>query len=117
MSGRVDRKAALITALLLLVGLVILYSASAPFSLKHYGSDTYMLFKQFLAAIAGITLLLFFSWFDYHRLAAVNHVLFLGALGLTLLTILPLGIGEGRWLWVGPFALQPTELLKFTLII
>ena len=116
-SGRVDRKAALITALLLLIGLVILYSASAPFSLKHYGSDTYMLFKQFLAAIAGIALLLFFSWFDYHRLAAINDVLFLGAIGLTLLTILPLGIGEGRWLWVGPFALQPTELLKFTLII
>jgi len=80
-SGRVDRKAALITALLLLIGLVILYSASAPFSLKHYGSDTYMLFKQFLAAIAGIALLLFFSWFDYHRLAAINDVLFLGAIG------------------------------------
>ena len=89
MSGRVDRKAALIAALLLLVGLVILYSASAPFSLRHYGSDTYMLSKQSLAALAGIALLLFFSWFDYHRLAAINHVLFLGADELVLPAVLP----------------------------
>lgn len=117
MNGRVDRRVLLVTGLLVLIGLVILYSASAPFSLRHYGSDTHMLFKQFIAAIGGTVLLLFFSRFDYHRLAALNDFLFVGAIGLTLLTILPVGIGDGRWLSIGPFALQPTELLKFSLIL
>ena len=117
MSGRVDRRAIGITALLVLTGLVILYSASAPFSLRHYGSDTFMLFKQFMAAIAGSIALLFFTFFDYHKLAALNGLMLLGATGLTLLTILPLGLGEGRWLFVGPFAVQPTEFVKFALIV
>ena len=116
-TGRADRRALLVSALLVLLGLVILYSASSPFSLRHYGSDTYMLFKQFLAAAAGAALLLFFSFFDYHRLAKLNGLLLLGATGLTLLTILPFSFADGRWLSLGPFALQPTELLKFALIV
>ncbi|MFC2077682.1 putative lipid II flippase FtsW [Candidatus Bipolaricaulota bacterium] len=117
MSERIDRRLLLIATLLVLVGLVILYSASAPFSQRHYGSDTSMLFRQFLAASAGIALLVFFSFFDYRRLAAINDLLFLGAIGLTALTVLPIGLGDGRWISIGPLALQPTELLKFTLIV
>jgi len=116
-NGRVDRRGLLVTALLVLLGLLILYSASAPFSLKHYGSDTYMLFKQLVAAAGGTVLLAFFARFDYRRMAKVNDVFLVGAIGLTLLTILPLGLGEGRWLSIGPFALQPTELVKFSLLI
>jgi cell division protein FtsW len=117
LSGRVDRRAIGVTALLVLIGLLILYSASAPFSLRHYGSDTHMLFKQFVAALAGTGALLFFTFFDYHKLAALNGILLLGAIGLTLLTVLPLGLGEGRWLPLGPFAVQPTEFVKFALIV
>lgn len=117
MSGRIDRRILLVTALLVAVGLVMLYSASAPFSLRHYGSDTYMLSRQLIAALAGIALLVFFSLYDYHRLAAINDILLVAAIGLTALTILPLGLGSGRWISVGPFQLQPTELLKFTLVV
>jgi len=116
-SRRVDLRVLLVSALLVLLGLVILYSASSPFSLRHYGSDTYMVFRQFLAAIAGIALLLFFSFFDYHRFAKLNGLILLGATGLTFLTILPFGFADGRWLSLGPFALQPTEFLKFALIV
>jgi cell division protein FtsW len=116
-SGRIDRRMLLVTALLVAIGLVMLYSASAPFSLRHYGSDTHMLSRQLLAALAGIALLVFFSFYDYHRLAAINDAILIGAIGLTALTVLPIGLGYGRWISVGPFALQPTELLKFTLVV
>jgi len=114
---RLDLKAFSVTVFLLFCGLLVLYSASAPFSLRHYGSDTYMLLKQLIAAAAGIAVLAFFGFFDYHRLAAIDNLLLIGAFGLTLLTILPVGIGEGRWLFIGPFAVQPTEFLKFSLIV
>ncbi|HHK67303.1 putative lipid II flippase FtsW [Candidatus Acetothermia bacterium] len=115
--GGLDLKALLVTVFLLFCGLLVLYSASAPFSIRHYGSDGYMLMKQLLAAGFGVAVLAFFALFDYHRLAAINNVFMIGAFGLTVLTILPLGIGEGRWLFIGPFAVQPTEFLKFSLIV
>ena len=118
MDGRVDRGIVLSAALLLLFGLVMVYSASAPFSLRHYGSDTHLLIKQLIAAFLGIGLLVLFSYIDYHRLQQLDDILLLGAFGLAFLTILPLhGISDGRWLHLGSFAVQPTEILKFALII
>jgi cell division protein FtsW len=94
-AGRVDQTTLLVTSLLLLVGLIALYSASAPFSLKVYGS----------------------ALLDYHVLAQINDLLLLGAVGLSVLTILPIGIADGRWLMVGPFPIQPTEFVKLSLIV
>jgi len=74
--------------------------------------------KQLIAAALGIGLLILFSYIDYHRLQHVDDILLLGAFVLTFLTLLPLGaISDGRWLRIGSFALQPTEVLKFALII
>ena len=117
MNERVDRKLLGITVLLVACGLVVLYSASAPFSLRHYGSGTYMLTKQFIASLAGMVALVFFALFDYHRLAALADLLMLGAFGLALMTLLPLPFADGRWLNLGPFAVQPTEFLKLAWIL
>ncbi|HDL85728.1 MAG TPA: putative lipid II flippase FtsW [Candidatus Acetothermia bacterium] len=118
MDGRVDRGIVLSAALLLLFGLVMVYSASAPFSLRHYGTDTHLLVKQLIAALLGIGLLVLFSYIDYHRLQQLDDILLLGAFGLVFLTVLPLhAISDGRWLHVGSFVIQPTEILKFALII
>ncbi len=118
MERRADRGTVLVTFLLLLYGLVMVYSASAPFSLQNFHSDAYLFLKQLTAAGIGIILLVGFSRFDYHRLRHLDDILLLGSFLLTVMTILPLpGISNGRWLHLGPFALQPTELLKFALII
>ena len=117
MDGRIDRGIVLSAALLLLFGLVMVYSASAPFSLRYYGTDTHLLVRQLMAALLGIGFLVLFSYIDYHRLQQLDDILLLGAFALTFLTILPLhGISDGRWLHVGPLVIQPTEVLKFALI-
>jgi cell division protein FtsW len=115
-NGRSDYATILTTSLLLLVGLIVLYSASAPFSLRHYGSDLHMLLRQLIAAGVGLIALVFFARFDYHRIAQVNELLLVGSVGLSLLTLLPLGISDGLWLNLGPFPLQPTEFVKFALV-
>jgi len=112
----VDRKTLIVTALLLLYGLIMVYSASAPFSLRHYGSDIHLFVKQVIAAVAGLVLMWGLARFDYHRLAQLDDILLVGGFLLTLLTLFP-RIGDGRWLNLGPFALQPTEFLKFALIV
>ncbi|MGD9675622.1 MAG: putative lipid II flippase FtsW [Candidatus Bipolaricaulia bacterium] len=117
MNGRSDYATALTTSLLLFVGLIMLYSASAPFSLRHYGSDVHMLLRQLIAVGVGVVALVVLAHFDYHRLSQMNGLLLLGSVGLSLLTLLPLGISDGLWLSIGPFPLQPTEFVKFALIL
>jgi len=106
-----------VTSVLVLTGLVALYSASAPFSLRHFGSDLSMLFRQAVAAVVGLAALGILAAIDYRRLAAINDLLLLGSFALTVMTILPLGLGDGRWIALGPASFQPTELLKFSLIL
>jgi len=115
--GLVDRRAVLLTALLLFAGVIMLYSASSPFSSRHYGSDVAMLVRQLIAAAVGILGMITLSLWDYHRLVELNDLLLLGGILLTILTILPFGPGEGRWLPLGPFTFQPTEAVKFSLIL
>ncbi len=117
MNGRVDQTTILTTSLLLVVGLVALYSASAPFSLRYYGNDVHMVIRQAIAAAAGLVALAVLASIDYRLLAQINDIALIGSVGLTLLTILPLGISDGRWLYLGPVPLQPTELVKVSLVI
>ena len=95
----------------------MLYSASSPFSLRHYGSDTSMLIRQLIAASVGIVALIVLESWDYHNLVLLNDVLLVGGILLTVLTILPIGLSDGRWLPLGPFTFQPTEVVKFSLIL
>lgn len=117
MDGMVDRHAVLVTALLLFSGMIMLYSASSPFSLRHYGSDMSMLVRQLMAAGVGIVALLILESWDYHSLVQLNNVFLLGGIFLTLLTILPIGLSDGRWLPLGPVTFQPTEAVKFSLVL
>jgi cell division protein FtsW len=95
----------------------MLYSASSPFSLLHYGSDTSMLVRQMLAACVGLVALLILQSWDYHRLVAFNDLILVGTIFLTVLTILPSGLSEGRWIMIGSQTVQPTEFVKFSLVL
>ena len=117
MDARSDRGIIFVIGMLLLFGLVMAYSASAPFSLRHYGTSVHLFLKQLAAAALGLALLFLLSRFDYHRLRGVSEVLLIGSFLLTVATLLPLPlVSDSRWILLGPFALQPTELVKFGLI-
>ena len=118
MTGRADRATMLTTSILVLSGLIALYSASAPFSLRHYGSDVYMLVRQLVAVGVGVVGLLVLARLDYRLLLRMNGALLVGSIGLSLVTLLPLPICTGGcWLSLGPFDLQPTEFVKLALIL
>ena len=119
MSGRqaLDHRLLALVIVALLFGLVLVYSSSCALSAKHFGSSTYLLRKQLIAAALGLGVLLLLARLDYHRLQRWDDLLLLLAFGLTLLTAFP-GLGRGgRWLRLGPFLFQPSELLKLALII
>jgi cell division protein FtsW len=99
--GRLSRtsiRLLLVVAAMLVLGLVMVYSASYGYAFSdastHQGDPAYYLRRQFIAAVAGVVLLIALSFLDYHIFRKVAVYI----LGATFLFIAPTAIG-GRWLF------------------
>lgn len=109
----------LIVVLLVVIGLVILYSTSAYNGQVNFHDSFYYLKKQAFATVLGIVLMLFVAGMDYHiwqRLAVFGY---LAAVALSVAVML-FGReinGSKRWLALGPFSFQPSEFAKVALIL
>ncbi|GFI44511.1 MAG: cell division protein FtsW [Dorea sp.] len=111
----------LLTALFLLVitGLVILYSTSAYNGDVKFHDSFYYLKKQVFATSLGIAGMFVVANMDYH---VWRHFAVLGYLTAILLSVAVLFIGDEingskRWLSLGPFSFQPSEFAKVALIL
>lgn len=123
-SKRRSQPAALLmvsTGSLVLLGLIMILSASSVSSFATYGSSFLYFNKQLLWAGIGLAGFVFFSRFDYRRLRGKGYML-LPAVGVLLLAVLIPGVGivaggSARWLGAGPLAFQPSELAKLALVL
>ncbi len=108
---------ALLLLLLMICGMALfnLYSASYP---PHaYGIPPYL--KQLYFFLIGFSLVLFLLAFDYQELHFWNYF-FYGFVICLLVAILIIGRTAGgaqRWINLGLFNLQPSELAKLMLVI
>ncbi len=110
-----------VAGVLTIIGLVFIYSSSSIFALEKFGSAHYFFKKQFIFLIPSCIGFLIFALVPLERLKRATPLLFLAALMLTCLTFVPaLGLkchGSNRWLSVGGFGFQPSELLKLFLFM
>jgi cell division protein FtsW len=114
--GALDYVLLLAVAGLLMIGLLMVFSAS---QLSVDGDPSYWFRKQLVWAALGVVALLFTARLDYHAWQRVSLPGMLLALGLLLL-VLRLGhtvYGAQRWLSLGLFSFQPSELAKLALAI
>lgn len=105
--------------ILLIMGIICVYSASSVLAMTHYGYAHYFVKKQCIGLILGILLALGIQKVPIKTVKAAAPYLFWGSLLLTAATLLPsisyLIHGSRRWLAIGGFSFQPSELLKVTL--
>jgi cell division protein FtsW len=116
----VDRWMFTVTTLLVFVGLVMIFSASAVMAKERYGSAYEFLVKQLIWAVAGLFVMVVAMKVDYKRLQHPALVFsLLGFTTLLLISVFFLGRAHGthRWFHVGPISLQPSELAKPALIL
>ncbi|MBV9104695.1 MAG: cell division protein FtsW [Verrucomicrobia bacterium] len=110
----------LAVAVLVTIGLVMLYSTGA-FAPDSHGDQFNFLKKQGFWLGVGFVFSILFALLDYHRLEKGWFALFPIALGLlTLCFIRPIGMrinGSWRWIHAGPVTFQPSELAKLVAII
>jgi cell division protein FtsW len=115
----VDRWLFTVTLLLVCVGLVMVFSASAVMAKERYGSPYNFLLKQAIWALAGIALMLVAMKIDYRRFKSPAFVFSL--LGLTTLMLISVFFldrahNTHRWIHWGTFSFQPSEVAKPAII-
>ncbi len=114
---RLQGKILVVSVFLLWMGLLFVYSASFPLSVRLFGHPFGFLERQALGAVVGLVALGVLWRVDYHMWAQVDDILLVGVFFLSVLTLVP-GIASGpRWLGVGPATVQPTELGKVALVL
>lgn len=107
--------------LLLALGIIMVLSASAPSALSTTGNSYTYVKKQLIFAIAGIFVMLFLSKVDYRFYKKYYWQIYFISWIILLLVLVPgLGYsvkGATRWIKIGGFQFQPSELTKIGLII
>jgi cell division protein FtsW len=108
---------------LIVIGTVMLYSSSTSLSLvKTSGqTDTYFLTAHLKRLVIGILALGFFMMFDYRKLKFLAPFLIVITVILLVYTkgwyLLNGFSSPGRWLYLGVFSLQTSDIARITLII
>lgn len=104
---------------LLIIGIVMVASTGTKITADE--TVTQALFRQSEFALVGLLAALFISNIDYHKLRPWVPVIWFGCVVLLICCFLP-GIGkevngEHRWLNLGAFTFQPSEVAKSILMI
>ena len=107
--------------ILLVFGLLMLYSASWNYSLQAYDSGTYILFRQIRWVLIGLVIMTAAALFDYHKLRYFTIWGMLGILGMLLIILIDVRnigstTGYTRTLTDGG-SIQPSEFAKVAVIL
>lgn len=109
-----------VTLLLMFVGLVMVFSASAVMAKERYGSGYHFLARQLGWAAAGIVVMIVAMKVDYRRYKRPGVVFsFLGLTTLLLILVFFLDRAHHthRWIHWGGFSFQPSEMAKPALVL
>jgi cell division protein FtsW len=106
--------------LLLSIGVLMVYSASAAFAYHKYGDAFYFAKRQLLFAALGVFLMFWIAQLDPKKFREwAKPGLILCFILLVIVLIPGVGIlrnGARSWLGIGAFSIQPSEFMKLAMI-
>jgi len=116
----VDRWLFTVTMLLVFLGLVMVFSASAVMARERFGSPYAFLSKQLIWAVAGLVAMVVAMRVDYKKYK--HPAIVFSLMGLTTLLLISVFFldrshNTHRWIHFGGFSFQPSELAKPVLIL
>jgi cell division protein FtsW len=119
--GKYDRYILGAIGLLLIIGVLMVYSASNAFSRDQQGDSLFYLKRQLFSCCLGLGLMLITMLIDYRHYRRLTWYLIFASLILLLILYIPgVGIrlnGSLRWIRIWMFTFQPVELAKLALIV
>jgi len=120
-TGGIDVPFFAILMAIIVIGLVMLYSATYVYAYYYDGDSAYYFKRQIVWAILGIAVMLVISRINYKKLETIGAVAGTGAswvlLGIALL--MPEYHGTHRYIYISPLHLQfqPSDIAKFAIIL
>ena len=120
-NGEADQVLGILVGLLLLFGLIMIASAGVAYGQSRF-HDSYFFFKRQIVGVGvGLAIWFVLQRINYNFWKKIAFFLFLISLAFLLLVFVP-GVGNkiygaSRWIQLGPFSFQPSEMLKLSLII
>lgn len=119
--SEIDKPFFVIVMVLLIFGLIMMFSASYAWGISDYDDGYYYIRKQMISAGLGLVAMLGISFLDYHFFisARVAIIAFIAMMALNVYTaIAGVEIADARrWIVIGGMNFQPSELLKVAFII
>ena len=117
-----DRIFLLLCFTLLIFGLIMLSSASAPAGYAKFGDTYYFIKKQiFFGFLPGLFLFMLFGHLNYNFLKKISPLIYLFSLLALILVFVPgIGLvinGSRSWLSIFSYTFQPSELAKLATIM
>ncbi|NQT95134.1 MAG: putative lipid II flippase FtsW [Candidatus Omnitrophica bacterium] len=110
----------IVTVILVVVGTIMIYSASSVFAYEKYGDSAYFLKRHVLYLFIGFVLAASCMSVDYTKFRRyIKPVLLLSMLLLVTVFIPGLSRAAGgarRWIAFGPVSFQPSEIAKMALV-
>ena len=109
----------LVTLILMGLGIVMVYSASAILAAEKFNDSLYFLKKQVLFGAGGVLLMVIAMNLNYHVWQKLAYPI-LGLSFVFLVLVLTVGTragGSTRWLQIGSMSFQPSEFSKLALVI
>ncbi len=105
----------------LLIGQIVLFSATGVMALEKQGSEFYYSIRQGSWAIFGLLVMLFLSKYNYENLRKYTFPIMAIQILLVAATkvqgIAHHASGATRWIKIGPLLFQPSEMAKISLAI
>lgn len=119
--GHMDPAFLILVLVLLTVGLVCLFSSSYAYALQNYGSSFHFIKKQLIFAVVGVVIMLVLSRVDCHFYKKFAWIIYFLSIAMLILVLILPPLQEGyaykRWLAIGSFSFQPSEIAKFAIIL
>ncbi len=108
----------ILVLILVVIGLVMMFSASYA-NAYYYYNDSYKFIKtQLPMAVIGIIIMIVISYVDYHYLKKATYaILGISFFLLIIVLVMPPLNGVNRWIQLGSFSFQASEITKFAIIL
>ncbi len=119
--GRIDITFLALVVVLMAIGLLCLFSSSYAYALQNYGDSYHFIKKQVLFAGIGFVGMFFASRVNYHIYRRFAWPIYFITVAMLIVVLILPPMSEDldfhRWLYVGSFSFQPSEVAKFSIVL
>ncbi len=116
--NHIDRITLFVVLILMVASTVVVYSASSSWAMQKMHSSAGLVNKHIAKILVGLVAMFFGINMDYKKYKPLTKWVLLGSIVL-LFAVRVLGgevKGAARWLSIGGFSVQPSEIAKFALL-